>query len=131
MNLDSTGYCTILDTTLTPSIAEYHKRRAIFIQDNAPMQTSKDTQQCFSENFVVVLEWLAACPDASTIEDIWDIMVHKVRNSGTQLDTIDDLKLSLMTASNQIEESVLHSLVNSFPSRLVSIVESREHPIPY
>ncbi|MDF4419950.1 transposase, partial [Vibrio parahaemolyticus] len=78
--LNSTKYCTILETHMLPSARALFRRGKnwMFQQDNAPCHTSKASRTWLQEHSIQVLEWPAQSPDMSPIENLWWIIKRSV-----------------------------------------------------
>ncbi|GBM21877.1 hypothetical protein AVEN_32861-1 [Araneus ventricosus] len=68
-------YIRVLEVNLRPSLQRlFGRKRYLFQQDNARPHTAKITETWLHTKRVPVLEWPAASPDLSPIENIWRIL---------------------------------------------------------
>lgn len=130
-NIDSSRYCSMLNTTLLPFIDNYHIDGAVFQQDNASAHTSHYTKEWFTDMDVQVLDWPARSPDQNPIENLWSILAQDVYNKGKQYDNINDLKNAIKEAWDRIELHTLRKLADSMPRRILSLLEARGGPTRY
>ncbi len=84
-------YQDILEHFMLPSADKlYGDADFIFQQDLAPAHTAKGTKSWFNDHGVTVLDWPANSPDLNPIENVWDIVKWKMRD--TRSNNADDLK---------------------------------------
>ena len=130
-NMDSSKYCSILDTNLIPFIGDVHPRGAVFQQDNASCHTSEYTKEWFQDMEVSVMDWPSRSPDLNPIENLWSVIGKEVYKQGRQFDTLDDLKEALQIAWENINGMVCKNLVNSMSDRLLAVIDSKGGPTSY
>ncbi len=65
----------------------------IFQQDLAPAHNAKGTKSWFNDHVVTVLDWSANSPDLNPIENLWDIVKRKMRD--TRPNNADELKATI------------------------------------
>ncbi len=87
-------YQEILEHFMLPSADKlYGDADFIFQQDLAPAQTAKGTKSWFNDHGVTVLDWPANLPDLNPIENLWDIVKRKMRD--TKPNDADDPKVTI------------------------------------
>ncbi len=75
-------YQDILEHFMLPSADKlYGDADFIFQQDLAPAHTAKGTKSWFNDHGVTVLDWPANSPDLNPIENLWDIVKRKMRDT--------------------------------------------------
>ena len=55
-------------------------RNFVYVQDNAPPHTARDTAAFLDQQDVEVMDWPARSPDMNPIEHVWDLMSVCVRD---------------------------------------------------
>jgi transposase len=84
-------YIEILQSKL-PLVMELHGC-VTFMQDGTPCHTAKNTMTWFRSSHISVLEWPGNSPDINPIENMWEIMKHKV--SAKNPSSLDELKRAI------------------------------------
>ena len=123
--MNSNGYTDILEESLLPEARQMGGRGWIFQQDNAPVHKSKWTMDWFSRKKVRVLDWPARSPDLNPIENLWGIMTRSVYARGRQYSNVNELRLAIQLAWNNISLETLRNLINSMKNRIFQVVYNR------
>ena len=95
----------------------------IFVQDNAPIHTERSTMQFLADADIRVLPWPALSPDLNPIENLWSILSQRVYFAGTQFNSIQDLKNSILKCWDEISIEIVRNLVNSMTKRCHAVIE--------
>ena len=119
---DSPTYVSTLISHLAPFVGDKHPSSFTFQQDNAPTHTSKLTQNWLNVNQIDILDWPPYSPDLNPIENLWEFMTQKMYKNGRHLRNLVELQEELEHIWDSIEDSLLHSLAQSMPSRLQSVL---------
>lgn len=97
----------------------------IFQQDNAPIHTARTVREWFEVSGTRCLPWPACSPDLNPIENMWGIMARKIYSNGRQYSNVEELKAQIIQAWNELNDEVLHNLINSMPNRIFEVIENR------
>lgn len=110
----------------------YKLRRWYFQQDNDPAHKGKAAMNYLKKNHVNVLKWPPRSPDLSPIENIWSIMVKKIRLCqlvNGKRHNEKSLKAAIQQAWDSIPPRVCRNLCYSVPARLQQMKDNKWMPI--
>ena len=93
-----------------------------FQQDNPPIHFARVRKQFFASKNIPLLEWPAVSPDLNPVENLWSIVSQRVYGNGRQFGTLKELKCAIQEEWAKIDNSMLHSLINSMPFRLSQVI---------
>ncbi len=123
-------YQEILEHFTLPSAEKlYGDANFIFQQDLAPVHNAKGTKSWFNDHGVTVLDWPANSPDLNPIENLWDIVKRKIRD--TRPNNGDDLKAALKATWAFITPEQCHRLIDSMPRRIDAVIHAKGGPTKY
>ena len=105
--LDSTRYCTILESVLLLFVEDKNPNGWRFQQDNASMHTSNYTKQFFADTDVEVLEWPARSTDLKPIQKQCGYLVMIVDSNFRQFDNSESLIEAVAPACDSIDLKLL------------------------
>ncbi len=132
-NLNSQGYCDILETTLLPgieeSVEEYLGDQWIFAHDNHPVHTSSQVKEWFKQNGLQSFPLPAYSPDLNPIENIWGMM--KSQMQGMEIETPGDLKSAIQKTWDSITIESIQNCISSMNNRCKMVIENLGNPIGY
>lgn len=101
----------------------------VFQHDNAPVHTSRLTLSFLADHGVKIMKWPPQSPDINPIEHLWAILKRKVKVlQRRQQQTFRD---AVMKAWSELPLSLIHSLIDSIPSRLLAVIESKGYATKY
>lgn len=103
----------------------------IFVQDNAPAHTSKETKKWLSEQNFKVLEWPPNSPDMNIIENVWGYLDRKVRERDVEITNKDTLFKILEEEWYKISPEYIRRLYKSMPRRIKALKKSNFQPTKY
>jgi hypothetical protein len=103
------GLCDQADST-------YGARNWVFVQDGAACHTSQEAVSTLCQRCVLNPEWPPNSPDLNPIETVWGVM--KRRMKWDQVGNIEDAKDQLIRHWNDLPQSMLDSLCQSFAGRV-------------
>jgi transposase len=128
--MTSLVYRNILEENLQKSAKKLFKRKKwIYQQDNDPKHTSHVMRNYFAEKKISLLEWPSQSPDLNPIEHLWDAMEKATSNR--RCSNVQELKMLLLEAWNNLAPQVLHKLVESMPRRCEAVLKSKGWPTKY
>ena len=85
--MDSKQYTDMLTEHFSEDLFRIAGNRAIFLQDNAPIQVSRHSKAFFRDKNVVLIYCPALSPDFNPIENLWGIVARHVYGQGKQYDS--------------------------------------------
>ena len=122
--MDSAQYIGVMEKHLKPFWNAIRQPGLIFMQDNASIHKSKETQQWFQAQKIPLLEWPACSPDQNPIENCWGLLVREVYKDNRQFQTEADLKAAITEAWTIISVNTLEKLVESIPLRVFELIQN-------
>ncbi len=122
-------YQQMLEHFMLPSADKlYGDADFIFQQDLAPAHTAKGTKSWFNDHGVIVLDWPANFPDLNPIENLWDVVKRKMRD--TRPNNADDLKAAIKATWASITPEKCHRLIAFMPRRIDAVINATKEAQP-
>ncbi len=123
-------YQEMLEHFMLPSADKlYGDADFIFQQDLAPAHTAKGTKSWFNDYGVTMLDWPANLPDLNPIDNLWDVVKRKMRD--TRPNNADDLKAAIKATWASITPEKCHRLIASIPHRTDAVIHAKGGPTKY
>lgn len=123
-NMDANMYIDILRENLHRSAEKLGIRRTFkFYQDNDPKHKAHITREWLLYNCPKVLETPPQSPDINPIENLWELLDRKVRE--TPITSKSHLKERLQEEWAEIPSSLLENLISSMPRRLRMVIKAK------
>lgn len=130
-NQKAEDYIYTLSEHLLPFAHLHHGTDFIFQQDNASIHTANVTKTWFHESNIEVLEWPAKSPDLNPIENLWAILARDIYDHGRQFNSVQELKQQIQISWDNISISLLQSLSESMPDRLLACMQKKGDKTKY
>ena len=130
-NITSKAY---VEHITDPVLAPFYQRQLIHsfpyptyvMQDGAPANRAKNTQDAEKKHGITRLEWPPSSPDLNPIETIWRIMKDKLEDSPVRPSTIPDMIQLLESLWNNLDPHVdILPHIISLPTRIKAVIEAR------
>jgi transposase len=77
------------------------------------------------------LDWPACSPDLNPTENIWGQLVRTIYAENKQYRTIDELKIAIRTAWDQLSLQTLRNHVDSMPNRIFQVINRNGESTDY
>ena len=127
-------YQEVLEHFMLPSADQlYGDADFIYQQDLAPAHTAKGTSTWFKDHGIPVLDWPANSPDLKPIQNLWDIVKRKMRdtrpNNAEQQQ--QELKAAIRATWASITPQQCHRLIASMPRRIAAVIHAKGAPTKY
>lgn len=122
--VNSEKYIRLLETFAVPCMKLNLNRGFNFVQDNAPIHSSKKTTTFLSNEMFSVLKWPALSPDINIMENIWKMMSDIIYNHN-QPQNKEELKRKIDDAVliiNTERRETIVGLYKGFRKRLTTLL---------
>ena len=125
-----------LKTHLLPYIDEKFTKKdgvkPLFQQDRASIHMAKVAQSWLQAQDFEIMDWAAQSPDLNPMENAWGILTQKVYGGDTkQYQSKKALKAAILKAWDEVEQSTLDKLVDSFETRLRECIKVKGKKTKY
>ena len=91
-------YIQILRNQMLPWATGVFGHNFVYVQDNAPPNTARDTAVFFDQQNVEFIGWPARSPDMNPIEHVWDQMSVLIRDMDDPASTVAELNNAVRQA---------------------------------
>ena len=126
MGYSANSYIDILEQNLT----RFYEPGQIFIQDNAPIYTTKKVRLWFKMHGVEVMEWLFYSLDLNLIEHLWYRLKEFVYTRHLELIDVpgkdDNVYKAMIKAMidvwPEVGEQLMHDLIDSMTTRVNAVL---------
>ena len=123
--MDSKMYRDILKAELldTYEWQELDPEEYVFQQDNDPKHNSHLLKNWFAEQDFEVMDWPAQSPDLNPIEHVWNEVERRLRNSGENPTSREDLYKKLLVVWGKMDVETVHKLISTMPQRIADVIQ--------
>ena len=111
-------YIQILRNQMLPWATGVFGRNFVYVQDNAPPHTARDTAAFLEQQDVEVVDWPARTPDMNPNEHVWDQMSVWM----TPTSTVAELNNAVHQAWAAFRTGRVRTLVESMPRRVRALL---------
>ena len=101
------------------------------VEDGAPIHRSLVARRWREINEIDVLPWPAQSPDMNPMEHVWKILKLRINKRSDRAKIEKELIDTIRKEWSSITLSYLKPLVDSMPTRVASLVESKGVPTKY
>lgn len=104
-----------------------------FLQDNAPVHSSRVTKEGLSQMGLKVFDWPARSPDLNPIENYWQALSGEVYKKGAY-NSDSELWEEILKAAQKVKinkPNLLKTSCCSMNRRLLKVIESKGDSINY
>ena len=118
--------------TLQEHMKDFYERRgnSHFLQDGAPCNRARKTQDWFQANGIQVMPWPGNSPDLNPIENMWHVMKMKLEEK--EVKKVKEMKEMITRIwCMEITPDYCANLANSMPARLMAVLEANGGPTKY
>ena len=128
--VNSAAYLQVLEHQLLPFIEDlFGDEEVLFQHDLAPAHSARCTTTWLRSHNIPVLEWPANSPDLNIIENVWDIMKRRMRNSRPS--TTEEMVQVIKDVWMSITPETIHNLVASLPRRIQAVIDAEGDSTKY
>lgn len=125
--LDAIGYQHILEEALLPAATEMFEDEEHgweLQHDKATSHTAKSTMRFLEDNGIAVVDsWPTKGDDINPMENLWAILDERLEKK--KFTTKQGMKKAVTAIWEEIDDELLHKLINSVPNRLRKIVKAQ------
>lgn len=122
--MESAMYIELLEDVLIEHGDQIAGPDWTFQQDNASIHASGETRAFLTERNIDVVDFPSISADMNPMENLWGILARKVYANGRQFDTVNGLKNQIKQSCAEIDIKVFENLIDSMPSRIVSLINA-------
>lgn len=125
--LDSDLYREILKNELDNSIQWYYddKKTVLFQQDNLAAHKTQACMKTLAKLKIAVMDWPPKSPDLNPIENLWNLLKRKVRETGKIITSKNSHWDLIEECWNAITPEECKKLIHSIPRRIKACIEAR------
>ena len=125
--LDAQGYQHIIERALVPIAGAWFKGKESaweLQQDKATAHTAHSTTRFLEENGIAVVEgWPTKGDDINPMENLWAILDERLERK--KFNTKKSMEAAVQRLWKNVDNLLLHKLIDSVPDRLRRIVKSK------
>ena len=114
--INSGIYVKMLEEHFMDYFVNLPNPEGIFMQDNAPIHTSRNVKNFLSEHNVPCLDWPTQSPDLNPIENVRHNIKHQLRNETIR--NLDELWTNIKGKRNFLNPDYCRKLIEGMPKRL-------------
>ena len=126
MGYSANSYLDVLDQNLT----QFYEPGLIFMQDNAPIHTTRKVRFWFETHRVEVMEWPPYSPDLNPIEHLWYRLKELVYTRhpellgiGRSLDKVREAMIkAMLEVWEEVGEKLRYDLIDSMTTRVNAVL---------
>ena len=131
-NIDSQKYIEVLQESLLPLIEHnFSDGEYTFMQDNAPVHTSRLTRDWLDSKGIHPTIWSPQSPDLNIIENVWRDVKVKLAKVEAPITSASDLHATVERCFYDVTSQLIKDLYISLPRRLKSCIKMKGHITKY
>jgi transposase len=128
-HINSSKYIDILNENLIPAMEVLYPEGYILQQENARAHISNETKKWMTDAGINIMDWPAASPDLSIIENVWGLMKNRIENLDPR--SVPLWKQEIQNVWDDIDQDFLGNYFESIPKRIKLCIEANGGPIDY
>ena len=97
----------------------------VYVQDNGPPHTARDTADVFYQHDVEVMDWPVPNPDMNSIEHVWDQMSVWIRYMNDSPSTVAELNNAVRQTGAVVQPGTVLTLIESMSRRVRALQAAR------
>ena len=130
--LDSKEYCNIISKYFLNDVSKHYlANNFFFVQDNAPIHTSKFTKSFFEKYNIETLPIPPNSPDLNPIENIWGILSSKVYSEGQKFKNKDSLWKEIKFQWENLDPEIIRKSISNYNERYSAVFQEWENITKY
>ena len=115
------------DDHLAPFVVPYAGsigENFILMDDNARTHRARVVNDFLQEQGIIRMEWPEYSPDLNPIENLWDIIGARVRNSREPPRTLNDLRQAVIEQWDALIQNVINRCIRNMRQRCNAVIQS-------
>lgn len=129
-NMTSQNYITLLKKCLFDDVPQLLHQATknqpnIFMQDNAPSHSAKETKDFLKHNGIITLNWPSRSPDLNPIENIWSLFKDHLWNVKDKIKNKEDCWREIDIYCQSINSKTINDLFSSMVDRMQKTISKK------
>ena len=134
--MDQHQYNSILESRLLPQIQDWfpNSENIYFMQDSAPLHTTKSVKAFLNINQILLLPWLGNSSDLNPIENLWELAKRRVNRGPvitTKVQLIRTERLKAVWHRDEELQIIAQKCIQSMPDRIRAVIKAKGGPTKY
>jgi hypothetical protein len=129
-HMDSAECVQMLENHFLSYLRHFYRIPLVYQQDNAANHRSNTTKAWFNQRHIKLLECPAWSP-CNPMENVWAIPVWHVYANNKHYNSVEELKIAILAAWQNLEPNVLQKLADSMKNCIYDLIMNEGGPISY
>lgn len=114
----------LMESSMLPMDHTRHDENWVYMQENAPINTSRKSLKWFRQSGVALMPWPENLPDLNPIENLWGVLSRRGYDNNQCYKSISEEKVSIQEQWHEIYLKCLQKLVGGMHNRFSGTIKS-------